>query len=478
MKKRVYSLLLVVAMLATMLVGCGGDKSGDGENAVQTQGNSANQQGEAAVEADGGFQIDFQYEIPYEFTAEEQYITRNVTIHLYDNDRNEVLRRVLPQERATFSVENQELVYYELQEYDTSNTTLFELRDTVLAGRDILSDYYSIMDAQIEVWKDPDASSTNERWVEAYCLGEQTFLLEDVAVHLNVASGNYYLNRSGRNGDFMNEPVIPYATLEDGSTEVAYAITYRIFGTYSCEGDLTSTQMYKDYVMGVQAEPINTVVLVDVYAEEEEEEELPEATQEQRYSHVEVCVFEDAPAVGMAIVEAATFVHADDKTQATVEATVMYDGWEFIYRFEGEESFGSYALSSDDGSDAYLYNGDKTAFVQIWGSGYLYQETFDSYMQKDLREFASSFASVNVDEYYEEIKTDNQIVVIAAASEIVDGVEYKGYYKMLLDMNIGMASNFRYLAEEDHYDEQEAYDTTYSIEFVKYSESLGAQYID
>lgn len=477
MKKRVYSLLLVVAMLATMLVGCGSDKSGDGENAVQTQGNSANQQGEAAVEADGTFQIDFAYEIPYEFTADEQYITRYVNIYLYDNDRNEVFSRVLPQERDTFSVENQELVYYELWEYDTSNTTLFELRDTLLAGRDILSDYYSIMDAQIEVWKDPDAPHTSERWVEAFDMGEQTFLLEDMTVHLNVERGNYYLNSRGGSGDFMNEPVIPYATLEDGRTEVACAITYRIFGTYSCEGDLTSTQMYKDYVMGVQAEPINTVVLVGE-EEVEEEEELAEATQEQRYSHVEVCVFEDVPAVGMAIVEAATFIHADDETQATVEATVVYDGWEFIYRFDGEESFGSYALSSDDGSNAYLYNGDKTALVQIWGTGYLYQETFDSYMQKDLREFASSIASVNVDEYYEEIKTDNQIIVIAAASEMVDGVEYKGYYKMILDMDMGMASNFRYLAAEDHYDEQVAYDTTYSIEFVKPSESLGAQYVD
>ncbi len=476
MKKRVYSLLLVVAMLATILVGCG-DKSANGENAAQTQGNSANQQGETTVEADGTFQIDFQYEIPYEFTAEEQYITRIVNIYLYDNERNEVFRRVLPQERATFSVENQELVYYELWEYDTSGTTLFELRDTVLAGRDILSDYYSIMDAQIEVWKDPDASHTSERWVEAYYLGEQTFLLEDVTVHLNVTNGNYYLNSSGRNGDFMNEPVIPYATLENGRTEVACAITYRIFGTYTCDGDLTATQMYKDYVMGVQAEPINTVVLVGE-EEVEEEEELQETTQEQQYSSVEVCVFEDVSATGMAIVESAAFIHADDKTQATVEATVMYDGWEFIYRFDGEESLGSYALSSDNGSSAYLYNGDKTALIQIWGTGYLYQETFDSYMQKDLREFASSFASVNVDEYYEEIKTDNQIIVIAAASEMVDGVEYKGYYKMLLDMNTGMASNFRYLAAEDHYDEQVAYDTTYSIEFVDYSESLGAQYID
>lgn len=476
MKKKVFSLLLVIAMLATMLVGCG-DKSANGEDTAQTQGNSANQQGEATLEADGTFQIDFAYEIPYEFTADEQYITRYVNIYLYDNERNEVFSRGLPQERDTFSVENQELVYYELREYDTSNTTLFELRDTLLAGRDILSDYYSIMDAQIEVWEDPDASHTSERWAEAFDMGEQTFLLEDVTVHLNVERGDYYLNGCGGNGDFMNEPVIPYATLEDGRTEVACAITYRIFGTYSCEGDLTSTQMYKDYVMGVQAEPINTVVLVDE-EEVEEEEELAEATREQRYSRVEVCVFEDVPAVGMAIVEAAAFVHADDKTRATVEATVVYDGWEFIYRFDGEESFGSYALSSDNGSNAYLYNGDKTALVQIWGTGYLYQETFDSYMQKDLREFASSIASVNVDEYYEEIKTDNQIVVIAAASEIVDGVEYKGYYKMLLDMNMGMASNFRYLAAEDHYDEQVAYDTTYSIEFVKYSESLGAQYVD
>ncbi len=49
---------------------------------------------------------------------------------------------------------------------------------------------------------------------------------------------------------------------------------------------------------------------------------------------------------------------------------------------------------------------------------------------------------------------------------------------MLLDMNMGMASNFRYMAAEGHYDEQVAYDTTYSIEFVMPSESLGAQYVD
>ena len=158
-------------------------------------------------------------------------------------------------------------------------------------------------------------------------------------------------------------------------------------GIYYTESNEPNTSAQsQELVVEAIEEPTEEVV-------EEPVSEIEETENPKSYSTMTEYVYSEEAANGISIMNCKIFEYRDDKTQGTVETTVNVSRFEFILSFDGDATLGTKSVSNSDGTAGFLYNKDKTQWLQIYTSGRLTQETFNQYMNGDLKEH---FAWANV----------------------------------------------------------------------------------
>ena len=440
MKRKIYALMLVVAMLAMTLVGCGGNATAT----TDTSNNSNEVKVEESTETVGGDEA--VPEQPLEETGPNTFI-KTETINLTPGYSEETKEYWAAQGKTLDGVDPEMTLWTvtsEMQMVDSATSNVITHQDEVTwedTGEKTASiwvltpDFYLIVNANAG---DEDAADVTDYFynaTEELTVEGQKYIFE---ITKATCEGHY---------DFYVDSVV----------------TVIFEGIYYEEGNKPNTSSQDTEPV---PEPVEETVPepVEEIVPEPEEVEAPKS-----YSGMLNFVYSTEAGNGITVMECKIFEYQDDKTQGTIEATINASGFDFVLSFDGDASLGTKAASRDDGSAGFIYNKNKSQWIQVYNCGRLSQETFNQYMDGDLKEY---FDWANVDEYYEETKDDTYISAIVATTTMISDVEHKGYVRIILDLEKGVGVHLWYLTPVEKYDEQVAYDIISSAKIISEEESL------
>lgn len=434
MKRRFYALMLVVAMLAMTLVGCGS--------------NTTNEETNASNETET--KVENTEDVVVEEVVEEQ-LSENVGPNTFIKIETYNVSHGYSEELRQFHIDMGGSVEAGGVEPDVHTwvvSSKIEMTDSVTG--DVITQSEEKTKEQLE-------ENADFYWVSDISIARGLCTTGELE---KMGGDTQTLTINGKEYIFEIKDYSIEGNYDDSKDCV---MTYTFEGTYYTEGnEPNSSAQSQEIVVEAIEEPTEEVV-------EEPVSEIEETENPKSYSTMTEYVYSEEAANGISIMNCKIFEYRDDKTQGTVETTVNVSGFEFILSFDGDATLGTKSVSNSDGTAGFLYNKDKTQWLQIYTSGRLSQETFNQYMNGDLKEH---FAWANVDEYFEETKEDNYVSAIVATTTMISGVEYKGYARVIIDLEKGAGTHLWYLVPSDVYDEQAVYNTIASAKIISEDESL------
>jgi len=475
MKRKLYALILVVAMLSMTLVGCGSDAT---ENNTQTDITATDQttvaQEEEAQEKEHIY-ISFEFEFPIDVLNYQDYIKNSASVMMRNESGKCIFSADYIRNDGTYIAENKEVVYYELREYDLSDTNIFDCQNEILTQELVLQHFNDNLETAITNWGNDKDERTEVDITDSFP-STLSFEIDGMTFNVDVYHVNCLILGDAEDANNAENIIFDYAEYVDGGhnrVKTGSGVSYQINGYYTCDGDITQNKYYIEE--GIEEiggpEPINTVVLIDNSQTEEPEQEIGE------YASMTEYYYEDSPFH----LDTKVYAYSSDNSHATIETDVRFnDGVKFIFSWDGDATFGSHLVGSSDGMAGYLWNEDKTARFTVWNAIQIDDSVFNTYRDLDVKEdIRKNVSYADVDTYFEEIKNDDCITAIYAITLIEEGVTYKGYEKLIFDRKSvsegGLGARFMYEVPAENYnDEQDAkaLEAMQTLEIVPSKESL------
>jgi len=311
MKRRFYALMLVVAMLAMTLIGCGSGTTNEETN--------ASNETEAKVENTEDVVVEEMVEVqPSEDAGPNTFIkieTYNVT-HGYSEELRQFYIDMggSPEEGGATPDVHTWVV-----------SSKIEMTDCVTG--DVITQSEEKTEEQLE-------ENADFYWVSDISIARGLCTTGELE---KMGGDTQTLTINGK--EYIFE--IKDYSIEGNYDEIKDCVmTYTFEGIYYTEGnEPNSSAQSQEIVVEAIEEPTEEVV-------EEPVSEIEETENPKSYSTMTEYVYSEEAANGISIMNCKIFEYRDDKTQGTVETTVNVSGFEFILSFDGDATLGTKSVSN------------------------------------------------------------------------------------------------------------------------------------